>query len=212
MPTRKNVSKLMSKEPVATLAPKSRKGRTARRSNTTKPERTTHTSGRNRFNVTDYAMPGAAVLATGALATAGYMLKAQLAELLGGVVKVAAKNGIKAAGAVDTARDQAMNAVERVSDVVSVDALLRYAGLQRRSTFGAIALPAIGVGLGFVAGSALTYFFGPRLLEQIKTEAHAFTSDMKKDEPTLEPDASDGASSNSADGPRPNGSLHRGIS
>jgi hypothetical protein len=131
------------------------------------------------------------------------------------VLKTAAKQGTKAAAmsgkAFDNASDTAMNAVEKVADTVSIDSFLRYAGLQRRSTLMSVMSPAIGALCGFVAGSAVTYFFGPKLLEQLnlKDEGAGAHDDVDSHE---QPMSSTGTGSSMQDETSMNSGLHRGMS
>jgi hypothetical protein len=202
MPTRKTIaSKVASASPLTTPS-KSRRGRKGSVSRSVAEA----LGGKGRhasrgFEFPKYAAPGAAVLASGALAAVGYAFKDQISEMLVQALAASAKGGRKA---VDATRDTAMDAVDMVSERVSLDALLRFAGLQKKSTITSILGPAIGVACGVVAGSALTYFFGPKLLEQFKEESSAMSS--SSDEPPA------AATETPADGVRANGGLHGGIS
>jgi hypothetical protein len=147
------------------------------------------------FDFTKYVAPGAAVLASGILAAAGYAFKGEIGDVVIDALKAAAQGGAKA-------RNQSMDVVEKLSDLVSLDSLLRHAGLRRRSTFLSIAAPAVGVACGFVAGSALTYLFiGQKPVQPLDRESG--------DEQHLDATPSDSAST-PAD--RANGGLHSAIS
>jgi len=189
MATRKNNSSKTAST-ASTATPSSARKSRARRSSSRVGKDSTASASRvasRGFDVAKYIGPGAAVLATGALAAAGYVVRDHLAEVVLATLKSATKSGIKAATittkAFEGATDGAMNAAERVSDTVSMDSLLRYAGLQRRSPVLSVVSPAIGVLCGFIAGSAATYFFGPKLLERFKQEEseHSDESDAKAD-------------------------------
>jgi len=157
------------------------------------------------FDVAKYVGPGAALLTTGALATAGYVLREHLADVLANALKTTTSRGSKA---VDAARDGVFDAVEKVADSLSVDALLRRAGLQRTSTLGSIAGPAIGVACGFVAGAALTHLFGRQLLEQLMG---ASPSDSH-DDPTDESPSAKATPQAVMDGTPVSGDAHRSTS
>lgn len=217
MATRKTTaSKATSAMPTIQKATKSRRGKKARsvtRAAADMMGKATRKGSRG-FDVGSYIAPGAAVLASGALAAAGYIFKEQLGDVMVDVLKVATKQGTKAAYAtskvMDATRDQAMDAVEKISDKVSVDAILRYAGLQRRSTVMSIVGPAIGVTCGVVAGAALTYFFGPQIFGQLK----AATESASTPDTASHDDEDHVTSTSSAVGEvrSANGGLHRGIS
>jgi hypothetical protein len=138
-----------------------------------------HTTKARGGGAAEYMAPGAIVLASGAIAAMGYVFKNQIGGIILDALKTAAKRGTKAAMAVEEKRDEAMDAVEKLTDHLSVDSILRFAGLQRRSTIASIVGPAIGVGCGVIAGATLSYFFGPKILEQLK-EVGAAAADAVK--------------------------------
>jgi hypothetical protein len=201
MPTRKTIaSKVASASPLKTPR-KSRRGSKAR----SIPHAAAQALGGARrsvargFDFPKYVTPGAAVLASGALAAVGYAFKDQIGEMMAHALTASAKSGRKA---VDVTRDRAMDAVETISEKVSLESLLRLAGLQKKSTLASILGPAIGVACGLVAGSALTYFFGPKLLEQLKEEAEHGSATSGDEAPSAMP-----ASESSPDRARANGGM-----
>ncbi len=113
-----------------------------------------------RVAASAYAAPGAALLATGVLAAAGYALREKLGAVVTDALKVSAREAATVAratsGYADDARDHARAAVDRV---------LHAAGLEQRRPVAAILAPAMGVACGLVAGAVLSYFFAPKLLE-----------------------------------------------
>jgi hypothetical protein len=217
MPTRKAVvSKVASEGSPAKTGSKTRKAQRSR-SVTRMAAETLGGGGRRGASGVDFTKllaPGAAVLASGAIAAVGYAFKEQLAEIAVQALAASAKQGRRAAKAVDTTRDQAMDVAERlsdrISDKLSLESLLNLAGLQKRSTISAVLGPAIGVACGIVAGSALTYFLGPKLFEQMKNVASSVSTDRS------EADHDDGhdepAVTETADRVRANGGMHGGIS
>lgn len=216
MATRKNTASKTVSLPSATQT-KARAGRAVRGAKRAVSEAVGHTrrGSRGGFDFTNLVAPGAAVLASGALAAAGYAFKEQIGDILVDVLKTATKQGTKAAvvtsKAMDAARDQAMDTVEKVSDKVSLDSFLRYAGLQRRSSVMSVVGPAIGVACGFLAGSALTYFFGPKLLEQLKDKNLPANDTDVKEEGTEDSETAQ-SSSGTTERANVNGGFHRGIS
>jgi hypothetical protein len=209
MSTRKTIaSKVASVSPITT-PPKSRHGRKARsipRAAAQMLGGKGRRAGRG-FDFPKYATPGAAVLASSALAALGYAFKDQIGEMMAQALGASTKSGRKA---VDITRDRAMDAVEMVSEKVSLESLLRFAGLQKKSTLASILGPAIGVACGVVAGSALTYFFGPKLLEQLKDDTMhgaSATGDSTDDQA-----AATSTSDGSSERVRANDGMHRGIS
>jgi hypothetical protein len=170
--------------------------------------------GTRRVDVAKYLTPGAAVLASGAVAALGYVFKDQIGDIVVEALKGVSARSMKitkAAGkGFDVTRDEAMDAVERMSDQMSMKSLLRHAGLQRKSVVGAILGPAIGVACGIVAGSALTYFFGPKLLEQLGDKGASANPSMSTHD--SDDHATSASSSSEVERPRPNGGMHGGIS
>jgi hypothetical protein len=172
MRTRKSTSSKAAAIPAVSTPSTSRKGKKARaKSGLASEVLGAARQGYRSFEPSKLIAPGAAVLASGAMAALGYVFKEQLGDVIVEALKATTKGGGKAVAvtskAFDATRDEAMDAVERLSEKVSLESLLRYAGLQRKSTITSILGPAIGVACGIVAGSALTYFFGPKLLEQL---------------------------------------------
>jgi hypothetical protein len=92
-----------------------------------------------------YALPGAAVLGTGLLATAGILLKGQLGRVMVSAARNVASGGVTAGHAA--------------SKELELERLLSHVGLQRRR------MPMLGAGLGVLAGvvaaSALVMWLGP---------------------------------------------------
>ena len=197
MPTRKNTSKTSSQArlaplngsaggPARSVAPPKASGR--RRTRRAKPH-AAHAGRRQpvSFDPMKYAVPGAA-LATGMLAVAGYMIRDRVADVLQDLA-IGAKSRA-ASAAVATGKlaggvgQQAMHAVDKLTDQLSFDALLKHAGLARRNTLMSFVAPALGVACGFVAGSVVTYFFGPKLIEQMKA-AVANDTHTEQEEPAM---------------------------
>jgi hypothetical protein len=180
----------------APTAPKSRKSRSARS---------------RSFDATKLVGPGAALLVTGALTAAGYVLRQQLADVLTSVLKTATTEGAKAVAGTSkvagSARDDAMDAVERITDTISVASLLGHAGLQRRGMWMSIVGPTVGVMCGFVAGAAVTHFFGPQLLELAGASASPEAASARMETP---PDAF--ANSKPAPSAVMDGAAQRGVS
>jgi hypothetical protein len=106
---------------------------------------------------------------SGAVAAAGYLFRDQLGEVLAESLATATKKGSQM---VDRTREQTMDVVEKATDALSLDSILRQVGLQRRSTLMTIVGPAVGAACGFALGSALTFVFAPKVLAAV-TEAHA---------------------------------------
>jgi hypothetical protein len=101
-------------------------------------------------------MPGAAVLATGLLGTAGYLFRRGLLQALG------------------SATEDTMTAMRAMAEVAgrqvkgSGEDVLHRIGLEHRpSFFRSVAGPALGVACGFIAGAVLTHFFAPAVLAQL---------------------------------------------
>jgi len=119
------------------------------------PSRTEHASG---WELAMRAMPGAAALATGLVGVAGYVFRNYLLDAL----KVGTNETANAARAVSAlaagARGQAGESLERVLLGVGLE--------RRRSLLRSFAGPSLGAVCGFAAGAALTYFFGPQLLDR----------------------------------------------
>jgi hypothetical protein len=92
-----------------------------------------------------YALPGAAVLGSGLLATAGILLRDQLGRIMVSAARNVASGGVMAGHAA--------------SKELELERLLSHVGLQRRR------MPVLGAGLGVlagvVAGSALAIWLGP---------------------------------------------------
>jgi hypothetical protein len=214
MPDRKNTtSKITKPMPSKTKAPKARtRRRTAQRT----PDVFTAVRSAGRgFDVSDYVRPASAVLATGALAAAGYFFRGELGELLVDAVRTATAGGKTAAAATtratDLARSKARDVAAAVSDGISLDSILHHAGLERRSTMRSIMGPAAGMLCGVVVGSVVTHLFGDALLSQLRSRASAVVENT---------DGSDGIATATetesalpADQARPNGGVaHRDIS
>lgn len=164
------------------------------------------------FDASKYAAPAAALLASTAVAGLSYAFKEQIGDILLAAMKGATTrmNGAAstASHALDAAREQTMNVAHRASDQVSVDSLLRHAGLERRSTLRMVMGPAMGVAVGLVAGSVLTRLFGDTIVEQFKSLTSA--------EPTEKLDYVDAeheetSTAGTPEEARPNG-LQRGLS
>jgi len=214
-----NVSKAATKLST-NPSPKTRKGRASRTARSTADALGSARRGtRDGFDIASldlarFVTPGVAVLASGALAAAGYLFKDQIGEIAIDVLKVAAKNGSKAAHAaskaVDATREESMDIVDGISGKISLDSLLRYAGLRQRSTFRSIVGPAVGITVGFMAGSALTYFFAQRGVLESKIETTV--TGASKDEGSEEHDSAGAAPSATSEVTHTNGGLRRGIS
>jgi hypothetical protein len=208
MPTRKNiVSKAAEVVPSMTKKRSSRKRKTQAASS---PRSSARASSRLSFS--KYLAPGAAVLAVGALSAAGYVLREQLGEVIALGMAKAATQGTKmtasASKAVHATREQAEDVMHKASDVLSIDALLRAAGLQRRNPVMSVLGPAAGALCGLVAGSALTFFFAPKLLAQITDKGATAAAPEAEEEPSH--DAVISPASGPADS-TVNGGFHRGV-
>jgi hypothetical protein len=160
--------------------------------------------------------PGVALLASGALAAAGYLFKNEIGELAVDVLRAAAKGGTKAAHAaskaVDATRDESKDVVNGIADKISIESLLGYAGLQQRSTTRAIVGPAVGIAVGFAAGSALTYFFGQRAIELLKHATATTTTAPAMDDHAADQESDVAKTAGGSDGAHVNGGLRRGPS
>ena len=216
MATRKNTASKITTMPPITTPSRSKRSKRSTASSRIAAEVLGKSRGSRRrgFDASSYITPGVAVLASGALAAAGYVFKDQIGDVMVDVLKAAAKRGSKVAvatsKAVDVTRDHAMEAVEKISDNISMDTLLRYAGLQRRSTVMSIVGPAIGVACGFVAGSAIAYFFGPKLLAQLGISGDE-TSDVTGQSRTEEPVTASSSTASPDEIRNNSGGLHRGV-
>jgi hypothetical protein len=214
MSDRKNTTSRTTKSTPA-KAPKARtKRRTAQRTpNLLEAARKT---GRD-FDVSDYVRPASAILATGALAAAGYLFRGELGELLVDAVRTATAGGKTAAAATtratDLARTTARDVATAVSTGVSLDSILHYAGLQRRSTMRSIIGPAAGMLCGVVVGSVVTHFFGDTLLAQLRGQAVDNTNNIGEGVSGGTETGAETDSAMSVDQVRPNGGVpHRSIS
>ena len=131
--------------------------------------------------VASFAVPGVALLATSFVAAAGYMVRQRLGNLVTDALQVAVHEATRASRAgseyADEAREGVRNAVERI---------LHAAGLEHRRPVASALLPVVGVACGFVAGAVLTYFYAPRILEQLGLD-HAPANDAKATEPNPDP-------------------------
>ena len=160
--------------------------------------------------------PGVALLASGALAAAGYLFKNQIGEIAVDVLRAATKGGSRAAHAaskaVDATREESKDVVNGIADKISIESLLGYAGLQQRSTARTIVGPAVGVAVGFAAGSALTYFFGQRAIELLKHATTTATIAPPTDDHAGDRDGDAARTATGADGSHVNGGLRRGPS
>jgi hypothetical protein len=189
------------------------KGRASRRTSGIKSTVLEAVRGRGGrgFDALKYAAPAAALIASTAVAAASYAFKDQIGEVLLAAVKsaTARMSGATSAAshAMEAARETTMSAAHRASDQVSVDSLLRHAGLERRSTLRAVMGPAVGVAVGLVAGSVLTHLFGDTILEQFKSLTSAEPV-QKIDQGETDHASTPATTSEEA---RPNG-LQRGLS
>lgn len=178
---------------------------------TTKPRRrgrpadspSTASESGSGSNATRYAVPAAAVLATGVLAAAGYAIKDRLGEMVADVLKKATHEASKAAGATSDLAGDA-----RAHARASIDRLLELAGLEHRRPFLSILGPAVGVACGFVAGAIVTYFFAPRLLEHLGIHGAPVNDVDGSREAHADPKPSVAAD---LDGARPNGNPQRPV-
>ena len=100
-----------------------------------------------------YALPGAAVLGSGLLATAGILLRDQLGRILVSAARDVISGGVTVGHAA--------------SRELELERLLSHVGLQRRR------MPVLGAGLGVlagvVAGSALALWLGPMVRATFRT-------------------------------------------
>ena len=107
----------------------------------------TRATAKTAHGFAQYALPGAAVLGSGMLATAGILLRDQLGRIMGSAARNVASGGVMAAHAA--------------SKELELEKLLSHVGLQRRR------MPVLGAGLGVlagvVAGSALAMWLSPMI-------------------------------------------------
>jgi hypothetical protein len=218
-----NVSKAPTKLST-NISPKTRKARASRTArnaaNVVSSARRAAPSGFDLagLDFARFVTPGLAVLASGALATAGYLFRDQIGELAVDALKVAAKNGSTAAHAaskaVDATRHESAEIVDAISSKISIDSLLRHAGLRHRRTFGSVVGsvvgPAVGVTVGFVAGAALTYFFARRGSEKANSETA--TTDTSSENHSEGDDSTVAAPPAANEVTHTNGGVRRGIS
>jgi hypothetical protein len=212
MATRKSKAASKAASPVSTATTPS-STRTRRRARATsraaaETSGSVRRTGRPATNLFKYVTPGVAALASTAVAAIGYVFKDQVGNVAADVVRSAAKRGRHA---MDATRDQAGHAVDKFADELSWDTLLRHAGLQRRSMLSAIVGPAIGVACGVVAGSMLTFFYGPKLLDHFADKKVATSSDAPVPDETA-PRATAPSADGGVERMRPNGGLHGGVS
>jgi len=95
-----------------------------------------------------YLVPGAAILGSGLLTTAGVLLKNQLTGFLNSAARMTLSQGAA------------------VLEQLDLGTLLGHVGLQRKQSV--LASPIIGAVAGLVVGSALTYWLAPILTPVIK--------------------------------------------
>jgi len=205
MATRKRTAANSTPAPSVPSEPKARIARKARPTSHATPR--VRTVAARGFDAATYLGPGAALLTTGVVAAAGYVLREQLAGVLSTALKSATVNGSKA---VDAARGGAHDAVEKMTEALSLDTLLRRAGLQRRSNWSSISGPAIGAICGFAVGSIVTHLFGRQLIDQLMG-----ASETPSDAPTASIDETGGARSSASsvvDEMQTGGNAHRGVS
>ena len=106
-----------------------------------------HSTAKTANGFAHYAVPGAALLGSGLLATAGILLRDQLGRSMLSAARNVASGGVVAGHAASRELD--------------LERLLSHVGLQRRR------MPVLGAGLGVlagvVAGTALAMWLGPRV-------------------------------------------------
>jgi hypothetical protein len=119
-----------------------------------------------------YAVPGAAVLASGVLAAAGFLMRDQLGHALLSAARSVVSGGLGA-------RHAAAKELE-------LERLLAHVGLQKRRT------PVLGAGLGvlagMVAGTALVMWLGPMVRDAMADEGPSAEkkSTFAPEEPAME--------------------------
>jgi len=123
---------------------------------------------------TSYAIPGAAVLGTGILAAAGFLMRDQLGHILLSTARSVVSGGLEA-------RHAAAKELE-------LGRILSHVGLQRRHT------PVLGAGLGMLAGvavgAALAMWLGPKVMHAFARQAPSVEdknpSVIVRDEPPMD--------------------------
>jgi hypothetical protein len=208
MPTRKSVkSKIADSLPAANHPRRSRKG--AKSSSPVATHPATFKGSRRGVDLSRLIAPAAAAVASGALAATGYAFREKLGDALVDALAFAAKKGanvsVAAGKAAEETADHARAAATKASEATSIDALLRYAGLEKANPARSIVGPAVGAALGLAVGAALTFFWAPKLLSQFKRD-DATNSDVPD---THEPPTSGEASPEDT---RSSSKLHHGIS
>lgn len=123
-----------------------------------------------------YVVPGAAILGSGLVTTAGVLLKKQLADFLGHTARATLSQGAAAMAQLD------------------LGTLLGHVGLQRKQSM--LASPIMGAMAGLVVGSALTYWLAPILTPVIK---HALAPPANAPVPEAKPIGQVSATTNHLD-------------
>jgi hypothetical protein len=109
-----------------------------------------HRGARLGQNATALAIPAAAVLGTGALAAAGFVMREELAELMHTAVETFT-----------------------MTSRVGSKKLLGLAGLQRRPSLFAMVLPEIGgFAAGLASGAVLTMLLAPKSKRAVESAEH----------------------------------------
>jgi hypothetical protein len=206
MATRKPKAAPKKESTVSTTAtpPSARIRRRARARVASAISGSTRRAGKPAIDLNRYVTPGVAALASTAIAAIGYVFRDQIGDTANDTLRSATKSGRHAYNAT---REQAMHAVDAVANELSWDTLLRHAGLQRRSMVTAVVGPAIGVACGIVAGSALTFFYGPKLLDHFSEKKGVASRDASAvGESAVQ--ESQPPSEGTTERARPNGGMH----
>jgi len=91
-----------------------------------------------------FVLPSAAVLGTGALAAAGFVMREELAHLMHGAI-------------------ERMTMTTRSVGNISVAKMLALAGMERKRSFFSMAIPELGgLAVGLVSGAALALWLAPK--------------------------------------------------
>ena len=125
------------------------------------------TAATQTTNLSQYLVPGAALLGSGLLTTAGVIMRKHLAEVLGSAARATLSQGAHAVAQLDP------------------ETLLAHVGLQRKRS------SVVGIGLGTVAGllvgSGLAFWLAPAIKRAMKpvAEVPSHADGVGRQEPAM---------------------------